>query len=60
MITKQTMNEVNLLSLIFQTIFGPIIEKVKEIIKRLKDITRRQKPVETIIVHQYKDYNNID
>tara|TARA_R100000008_G_scaffold65598_1_gene42559 strand:+ start:673 stop:837 length:165 start_codon:yes stop_codon:yes gene_type:complete len=54
------MNEVNLFSIIFQTIFGPIVDKVKEIIKRLKDITKKQKPIETIIVHQYKDYNNVE
>jgi len=60
LITKQTMNEVNLFSIIFQTIFGPIVDKVKEIIKRLKDITKKQKPIETIIVHQYKDYNNVE
>ena len=50
-------NEINILEMLF----GDIVDKLKEIIKKLKEKLRKRTPAipEQIVVHQYKDYNNI-
>jgi len=54
------LKEVNVLSMVFQLFFGTLIDRLKELIKKLKEKFKKPRPLETIVIHQYKDYNNID
>tara|TARA_Y100001973_G_C4967296_1_gene217852 strand:- start:354 stop:515 length:162 start_codon:yes stop_codon:yes gene_type:complete len=46
---------------IVEMLFGDIVDTLKEIIKKIKETIKKSKPIapEQIVVHQYKDYNNI-
>jgi len=52
-------NEINILEILF----GDVVDTLKEIIKKIKKALKKRKPVsapEQIIVHQYRDYNNVN
>lgn len=52
-------NEINILEILF----GDVADILKKIIKKVKEAIKKSKPAsapEQIIVHQYRDYNNVN
>tara|TARA_R100000278_G_C5436630_1_gene152158 strand:- start:666 stop:848 length:183 start_codon:yes stop_codon:yes gene_type:complete len=59
-LTTQNKNQdYTIWSLAYDLSFGGLVDRVKEIIKKLKEKFKKPIPAQTVIVHQYKDYNNI-
>ena len=53
------LKEVNVLSMVFQLFFGTLIDRLKELIRKLKEKFKKPRPLETIVIHQHKDYNKV-
>jgi hypothetical protein len=57
LINHNSYQKINLLEILF----GDIKDRIKEIIKTIKDKFRKPEPTQTtIVVHQFPDYNNIE